>query len=74
MPAMLRKSGLTQLKKFKDFIGKQGGDISKKLKDKTVSNTLDKHIATSDEEPNTNMKTDKQLKKLSKKSIINKSN
>ena len=49
MPAMLRKSGLTQLKKFKDFIGKQGGDISKKLKDKTVSNTLDKHIATSDE-------------------------
>jgi hypothetical protein len=75
MAAMLRKTGLTQLKKFKDFIGKQGGDISRKLKgDKTVSNTLDQHIDISDNEPNTNMKTDKQLKNLSKKSIINKSN
>lgn len=73
--AMLRKTGLTQLKRFKDFISKGGGDISKQLKgDKSVSNTLDKHIAISDTEPNTNMKTDKQLKNLSKKSIINKVN
>lgn len=74
MSAMLRKSGLSQLKKFKEFISKQGGDISKKLKDKTVTNTLDKHIDVSDNEPNTNMKTDRHLKNLSKKSIINKSN
>ena len=72
---MLRKTGLQQLKKFKDFIGKQGGDISKQLKgDKTVSSPLDHHIDISDDEPNTTMKTDKQLKNLSKKSIINKSN
>lgn len=57
---MLRKSGLTQLKKFKEFISKQGGDISKKMKgDKTVINTLDQHIDVSDNEPNTNMKIDK---------------
>ena len=42
--------------------------------DKTTSDTLDQHIDISDDEPNTNMKTDKQLKNLSKKSIINKSN
>lgn len=40
---MLRKSSLKQLKKFKEF---SKGDISNKLKDKTVSNTLDKSIAT----------------------------
>jgi len=71
---MLRKSGLSQLKKFKKFINKQGGDISKKLNDKTVTNTLDKHIETSDDQKNANTKTDKQLKNLSKKSIINKAN
>ena len=46
MPEMLRKSGLKKLQKFKSFINKQGGDISKKLKDKTVSNSLDSKIDT----------------------------
>ena len=46
MPAMLRKSGLKKLQKFKSFINKQSGDISKKLKDKTISNTLDNKIDT----------------------------
>lgn len=45
MPAMLRKSGLKQLKKFKEF---SKGDISSKLKDKTVTNTLDKKISTNE--------------------------
>lgn len=71
---MLRKSGLTQLMKFKDFIKKGGGDISSKLKDKTVKNTLDKNVETSDDQKNANTKTDKELKTLSKKSLINKSN
>jgi len=44
MPDMLRKSGLKKIQKFKSFINKQGGDISKKLKDKTVSNILDNKI------------------------------
>jgi hypothetical protein len=72
MPAMLRKTGLTQLMSFKKFINKKGGDISKKLNDKSVTNTLDRHIDISDDEPGG--KTDKQLKNLSKKSIINKEN
>jgi hypothetical protein len=46
MSAMLRKSGLKKIQKFKSFINKQGGDISKNLKDKTVSNTLDNKIYT----------------------------
>lgn len=71
---MLRKSGLTQLMKFKHFIKKGGGDISSKLKDKSTTNTLDKHIETSDDQKGANTKTDKQLKNLSKKSIINKVN
>lgn len=55
-------------------IGINGGDISNKLKDKTVKNTLDKNVETSDDQKNANTKTDKQLKTLSKKSLINKSN
>ena len=71
---MLRKSGLSQLMKFNKFIKHKGGDISSKLKDKSVKNALDSHIETSDDQKNTNTKTDKQLKNLSKKSIINKVN
>lgn len=55
-------------------IGINGGDISNKLKDKTVKNTLDKNVEISDDQKNANTKTDKQLKTLSKKSLINKSN
>ena len=69
---MLRKSGLQQLLKFKDFITKQGGDISSELDDPTATNVLDKPIDVSDDEPNANMKTDSQLKNLQKDSLINK--
>lgn len=67
---MLRTSGLQQLLRYRDFINKKGGDISKKLNDPTVTNVLDHTIEVSDPKP----WSDKQLHKLSKQSIINKSN
>jgi len=73
---MLRKHSDDQLKHIKSMIQKQGGDISKKLKgdldDKYTVNTLDHPIDLSDNEPNTNTKTDKQLKNLPKNSLITK--
>lgn len=73
---MLRKHSDDQLKHIKGMIKKQGGDISKKLKgdfgDKHTVDTLDNTIDLSDNEPNTNMKTDKQLKNLPKNSLITK--
>lgn len=74
--AMLRKHSDDQLKHIKNMIQKQGGDISKKLKgdkgDEYTVSTLDHPIDLSDNEPNTNMKTDKQLKNLPKNSLITK--
>jgi len=73
---MLRKYSDDQLKHIKSMIQKQGGDISKKLKgdkgDNYTVDTLDHPIDLSDNEPNTNMKTDKQLKNLPKNSLITK--
>lgn len=71
--AMLRKYTDDQLKHIKKIINKQGGDISKKLKnDSTTQNVLDHQIDLSDDEPNTNTKTDPQLKNLPKNSLITK--
>jgi len=73
---MLRKTSDTQLKHIKSFIKKQGGDISTKLKgdisNKFTKDTLEHPIDLSDNEPNTNTKTDKQLKNLPKTSLITK--
>ena len=69
---MLRKYSDDQLKIIQKKIKKQGGDISSKLKDKSTKNTLDHKIDLSDNEPNTNTKTDKHLKNLPKNSIITK--
>jgi hypothetical protein len=80
---LTRKHNWYQLQIIKDKINKEGGDISKKLKDdykrqsKTnnsygIDNPLDKKIALSDDEPNANTHTDPQLKNLPKNSIIKK--
>ena len=74
--AMLRKHSDDQLKVIKNKIKKSGGDISSKLKgdqgDKYTVDTLEHPIDLSDNEPNANMKTDKQLKNLPKNSLITK--
>ncbi len=74
--AMLRKHTDDQLKHINRKIKSQGGDISKKLKgdlsDKYTKDTLEHPIDLSDNEPNANMKTDKQLKNLPKNSLITK--
>lgn len=74
--AMLRKHSDDQLKHIKKMVKKQGGDISTKLKgdkgDEYTVDTLEHPIDLSDNEPNANMKTDKQLKNLPKNSLITK--
>lgn len=69
---MLRKHTDDQLKHIKKKIKKQGGDISSKIKDDYAEKTLDHPIDLSDFEPNTNMRTDKQLRDLPKNSLITK--